>query len=204
MCSSDLDADRELQRRLEVGRQIDDPGRQRMIDALRASEERLQSIIDNTSAVIYLKDPTGRYQLINRSYEKLFGVKREELIGKNSYDVFPREIADAFRANDLKVIAEARPFQFDEVAPHDDGPHTYVSVKFPIMNEGRVVGVCGISTDVTERRQLERQLLEISDREQARIGQDLHDGLCQHLVATAFACRMAAAKLTEQIGRAHV
>ena len=101
---------------------LDVTDRQRMIDALRASEERLQSIIDNTSAVIYLKDPTGRYQLINRSYEKLFGVKREELIGKNSYDVFPREIADAFRANDLKVIAEARPFQFDEVAPHDDLP----------------------------------------------------------------------------------
>lgn len=52
---------------------------------------------------------------------------------------------------------------------------------------GNIIGVMGVATNVTERFQLERQVLDISDREQARIGQDLHDGLCQHLVGIAFA-----------------
>ncbi len=175
---------------------LDVSERQRMVEALRESEERLQSIIDNSTAVIYLKDRAGRYVLINRSFEELFDVTRATVVGKTDYDMFPHNLAEVFRANDLRVLAEARPIQFDEVTPHRDGPHAYLSLKFPIINHGRVEAVCGISTDVTARRRLERQVLEVSDREQARIGQDLHDGLCQHLVSTHFACLRLAQKLT--------
>ena len=52
--------------------------------------------------------------------------------------------------------------------------------------------------DISARKKLERQIAEVSDREQRRIGEDLHDGLCQHLVSTAFAARKLAAKLAEQ------
>jgi signal transduction histidine kinase len=58
---------------------------------------------------------------------------------------------------------------------------------FPIRDSsGKVIRIVGIAEDITERRQLEHQILEISDREQARMGQDLHDGLCQKLVSIAF------------------
>src|ERR1051325_7847029 len=58
---------------------------------------------------------------------------------------------------------------------------------FPILDPtGKVVRIVGIAEDITEQRRLEREILDISDREQARIGQDLHDGLCQKLVSIAF------------------
>ncbi len=124
-------------------------------DALRESEERLQAILDNTTAVIYVKDTEGRYILINRQYETLFHVDREEVKGKTDYDIFPRENADAFVANDRRVLEAGVPLESEEVAPHDDGPHTYISLKFPLRDStGAPYAVCGISTDITDRIKL--------------------------------------------------
>jgi PAS domain S-box-containing protein len=68
---------------------------------------------------------------------------------------------------------------------------------FPIRDEtGRVYRIAGIAEDITDRKRLEREILEISDQEQRRIGQDLHDSLCQHLAGTAFASRALQEKLT--------
>ena len=69
------------------------------------SRERLQDIIDNTTAVIYLKDQDGRYLLVNDRFEMLHGIRRDEAVGKTDHDLFPAETADAYRANDLKVLA---------------------------------------------------------------------------------------------------
>jgi C4-dicarboxylate-specific signal transduction histidine kinase len=75
-------------------------------------------------------------------------------------------MADAFRANDRQVIANACPLEFDEVAPHEDGPHTYISVKFPLTDElGRTYATCGISTDITARQHAE----EAARRRQAEL-----------------------------------
>lgn len=127
--------------------------------SLRESEMRLQSILDNTPAVVYVKSPDGKYQLINRSFETLFHVTRSGLVGVTDYDVFPAEMADVFRANDRKVRDARMPLVFEEVAPHDDGPHTYLSVKFPLFDaSGGVQSVCGISTDITHRISVEAAL----------------------------------------------
>jgi PAS domain S-box-containing protein len=123
---------------------------------LRATEERAQAILDNTTAVIYVKDLDGRYVVVNRRFEALFGVTKAGVIGHTDHDIFPHHMADAFRANDRQVIASACPLEFDEVAPHGDGPHTYISIKFPLTDDlGRTYAVCGISTDITARQQAE-------------------------------------------------
>lgn len=167
--------------------------------ALRETEQRLEAILDNSAAVIYAKDLNGRYLLINRWFETLTGLGREEIVGKTDYDLFPAERAEAFHANDLEALKSRRPLLFEEVAPQADGLHTYVSVKFPLFDPaGQPYAVCGISTDITEHRRLEREILAISDREQARIGQDLHDGLCQLLVSAAFASRLLETELAEK------
>jgi len=131
---------------------------------LRESQQRLQSIMDNTTSVIYLKGVDGRYLLINRAFEELFHVSRTKFVGQTDFDVFPRDLAEAFRANDLKVLAAAMPLEFEEKAPHDDGIHTYISVKFPIVNEAGVIqAMCGISTDITERKRTEEELRQAKD-----------------------------------------
>ena len=133
-------------------------------DALHESEERLRSILDNTTAVVYIKDIQGRYTFINRQFETLFHVKRGEIKGKSPYDCFPEEIAAAHLENDRKVFEVKIPMQFDEMATHDDGQlHSYLSVKFPLFDSaGTVYAVCGISTDITERKRMEDQLRRLS------------------------------------------
>ena len=126
---------------------------------LRESEERLQAIIDQTTAVIYVKDLEGRYILINRHYEELFSVTREEARGRTDSEVFPKQIAAKFRENDLRVMSAGRPLEFEEIAPHRDGLHTYISLKFPLLDASkRPYAVCGISTDITERKRFEDAL----------------------------------------------
>jgi PAS domain S-box-containing protein len=125
---------------------------------LRHNQELLQAVIDNSTAVIYVKDVEGRYLLVNRRYQELFHVSQDWLIGKTDYDVFPKEIADAFRAVDQQVLAASVPLQMEEVAPHDDGPHTYISTKCRLRDaDGHSYAICGISTDITERKRADDQ-----------------------------------------------
>ncbi|MBI4490458.1 MAG: PAS domain S-box protein [Deltaproteobacteria bacterium] len=128
-------------------------------EALRQREADLEAIIDNSTRVIFLKDREGRYLLINCEYEKLFHITREQIKGKTDYDLFPREMAEAFRANDLKALETGAPLEFEEVVQHDDGLHTYTVNKFPLYDsQGIAYGVCGIATDITERKLLEEDL----------------------------------------------
>lgn len=141
-------------------------------EALRASEARLQAILDNTTAVIYVKDLDGRYVLVNRRFEDLFNVRRQVIEGQTDYDVFPHPMAEVFRANDRRVLATASALDFEEVAPRDDGPHTYLSTKFPLFDEvGQPYAVCGISTDITERQRLADAVRAARDELEERVEQ---------------------------------
>ncbi|XYH93665.1 AAA family ATPase [Sorangium sp. So ce1128] len=126
--------------------------------AVRDSKELLQSINDNSTAVIYLKDLEGRYLMINRRYAELFHVGEQAIVGRTDYDVFPRERADAFRAVDHEVLATGAALQAEEEVPQDDGLHTYISLKYMSLKvAGQPYAVCGISTDITERKQAEAE-----------------------------------------------
>jgi PAS domain S-box-containing protein len=139
------------------GRDISD--RKQMMDALQESEQRLQALLDNSTAVIYMKDLQGRYIMINHRYEALFHLDRREVKGKTDHDIFPKEIADVFQANDREVIAAATAVESEELAPQDDGLHTYLTVKFPLFDsEGEIYAVCGMSTDISDRKAAEVEL----------------------------------------------
>ncbi len=80
--------------------------------ALQESEQRLQAILDNSTALIYVKDLQGRYLTINAWFGILFNVDREVIRGKTDYDFFSKEMADTYRANDLKVIETKSPMDW--------------------------------------------------------------------------------------------
>jgi len=141
---------------------------QQRLDALLLSQQRLQAIIDNSTAVIFLMDNEGRFVLANRQFEIDFNVSREAVTGKTYRDVFPAAIADELSVNDAKVFESRTPSHYEEKLPHADGPHTYLSVKFPLVEGGkRIYGLCVIATDISERIRaeasrlaMERKILE--------------------------------------------
>src|SRR5262245_26773540 len=139
-------------------------------NVLRESPGLLQGLVDNSTAVVYVKDLHGRYLLVNRRFEDLFHVTREAVVGKTDFDLFPRDRAEAFRAFDRKVLAAGVALESEEVAPHDDGPHTYISIKCPLRDrEGRPFAVCGISTDITERKKAEDRLRDVNEMLRATV-----------------------------------
>ena len=78
--------------------------RKRMEDALGRSEARLQAVLDHVQAAIFLKAPDGRYLLVNRRFAELFEATRDGVVGKTDYDLLPRDVADASRANDRRAL----------------------------------------------------------------------------------------------------
>ncbi|MBL7179754.1 MAG: PAS domain S-box protein [Desulfobacterales bacterium] len=172
---------------------------------VRERTREITSILRNTPAVVYIKNKDGCYRLVNARYEKLFGISDEEIRGKSDYDIFPKEIADQFRATDLQVFREKRPCQVEERIPQADGTHIYLSVKFPLYDgHGLANGICGISTDITELKSAQDQLRRLSgsimagqEKERASIARELHDELGQVLTAL----RMDAVWLRERLNR---
>jgi len=132
-----------------------------MLDDIHTKEEQLYAILNNTDTVIFIKDIEGRYLLVNHLYEKLFHISNAEIKGKTDFDIFPRAIAEKLRANDKKILESLTSQKIEERVPHDDGIHTYISVKFIWYGEkGKTYGVCGIATDITERKQTEEKLIQ--------------------------------------------
>jgi len=133
--------------------------RKRAEEALHRHEQLLQDVIDNTTAVIYVKYADGRYLLTNRRFEQIFNLTTDQIIGRTDHDIFPKDFADAFRANDVAVLERNTTVEYEEYAPHPDGSHTYISIKFPLCDHtGKPYATCGISTDITERKRIEDEL----------------------------------------------
>jgi len=147
-----------------------------------SDEARLKSIMNHSGRPVYIKDLQGKYLQVNKSLLALVGLEEKDMVGKTDYDFFPKECADTFRMHDRRVIESGMGIECEEIAPHPDGPHTYISVKFPLYDaSGKIYAICGISTDITDRKLAEARLLDYtkqlqgSNRELARSNQELDD-----------------------------
>jgi PAS domain S-box-containing protein len=130
--------------------------RRKAEEAFRASEERLQDIIDNTSAVIFVKDLQLRYILINCEFERRHQFRRDQIRGKTDFDIHASEVAEAVRANDRQVIEAGVPIHFEEFVPSEEGDRYCITAKFLLRDRrGKPYAVCGISTDITELKRAE-------------------------------------------------
>ncbi|WP_019502337.1 PAS domain-containing sensor histidine kinase [Pseudanabaena sp. PCC 6802] len=129
--------------------------------ALRETQQQLQAILDNSPAVIYAIDRQNQHLFVNRSYAEIMSVTPEAPIGKSIYEFWPAETANNFAANNQQVIQDNRPVKVEEVVPQPDGLHTYITLKFPLRDvDGNPYAVCGISTDITDRKQTEQKIRE--------------------------------------------
>jgi len=130
---------------------------------LRESERKLSDILDSVDAYIYLKDTQGRYLYANRQVRDLFGASMEEIVGQDDEKFFDAETVAQLRNNDRPVLEDGRTLRTEEtnLIVKDGRASTYLSVKLPLRNEAdQIYALCGISTDITERKQMEVQLVQ--------------------------------------------
>jgi PAS domain S-box-containing protein len=127
---------------------------------LQESNLLIESFLSNTKAVIYFKDRSGRYIKVNRQWCSIFEQAEVDAIGKTDYDIFPKDAADSYVANDRKVMQSRSHIESEEKATLSDGEvHTYFSLKFPMLDkDGNITGICGISTDITEIKRVQQEL----------------------------------------------
>ncbi|MBV8585594.1 MAG: PAS domain S-box protein [Verrucomicrobia bacterium] len=144
-----------------------------METALPASEDRLQDILDNSTAIVTVKDLQLRYVLVNREYEQRFLIQRDQIYGKSDFDLHPGDVAEIVRTNDRQVIESGIPIQFELAIPFPDGERHFVVVKFLLRDRsGKPYGVCGVSTDVTELKRAEE--FQARRARQAALRADIH------------------------------
>jgi PAS domain S-box-containing protein len=126
---------------------------------LDRAREQLRTILDATTAIIYLKDAEGRYLFVNEQFQAVFGLRREQVIGKVDHDVLPPDVADMLHGDDFLVLEARAPREMEELLPTRDGAHTYLSLKFPLIDaSGLPYGISCVATDITERKRTEEAL----------------------------------------------
>ena len=127
------------------------------------TRQLLQTISDNLPAAICVKDLDGRYLLANSRYLEWFHLGADGLVGKTDHDLFPGETAKVLRAVDQRVTDSGQSLTMEEAVPHGDGPRTCVTVKCPLRNQaGKPYAVFGITTDITERKQMELDSVQLA------------------------------------------
>ncbi|RHW74917.1 response regulator [Colwellia sp. RSH04] len=136
------------------------------------NEKKLQIVLDNISALIYLKDLQGVYLLVNKEWETTLGLKTEDVVGKTDDEIFPQEIAQNLIATDQEAIANSSTVQLENIAPDTEGNiKTYWTSKIPIIADNvHVTGVLGVSVDITARKNMEAELINAKElAEQANV-----------------------------------
>ena len=131
--------------------------------ALKKSETQLGTLIETLPDLVWLKDPEGIYLSCNLKFERFFGAKEKEIVGKTDYDFLYKELADSFRKNDKITIATGKPrTNEEEIVYADDGHKELVeTIKTPMFDtNGKLIGVLGIARDITDRKKMEIELQE--------------------------------------------
>ena len=163
-----------------------------------ALEERYRGLFENATDMLYTHDRDGRVTSINHTGERLLQRSRNQVLGRNILEfVAEEQRAPARQWLDRLLKGAAVPnMEWDIVAASGERIKLEISARL-IEQEGHELEVEGIARDITERKRLEREILEISNREQRRIGHDLHDGVCQQLAGIAFLTSTLAEELAE-------
>src|ERR1700704_341536 len=132
-----------------------------LYETLRENRQLLETVLENSAANIYAKRRDGRYIYLNHEMEVTHDVTREQALGKTDLELFPREMAEQNRTNDLAAMMTGKLTEVEERLMGPSGQRLYLAKKVPLISsDGKVEGMCGISTDITDIRRTELALRE--------------------------------------------
>ena len=144
-----------------------------IVQKLKESEEKyknisneLEIILDLIPGLLFCKDRNGIVTRVNQNFAEFLRMKKEDIIGKTSFDLFPEEQARKFREDDLEVINSGIPkLNIEESADTPGGKTWVITSKAPQFNEeGKTIGIIGLAIDITERKETERKLKESEEK----------------------------------------
>jgi PAS domain S-box-containing protein len=135
----------------------------------RYQQYLLNGLLDASPSIIYVKDLEGKYILVNRKFEELFGKPREKLLGKTDFELFDKRDALRHVKKDSEVITTKKNLKSQDDIRRENAPELhYLSEKFPLMDEyGKVLALAGVSTDITELHNYQQELLKAKELAEA-------------------------------------
>jgi PAS domain S-box-containing protein len=170
-------------------------------EALQEERNVVSAILDTVGDLVVVLDQQGRIVRFNRAGEQSSGYSLSEAAGKKIWDLLmvPEEV-ERFKAEFEQLCSDQMPNDYEGYLVRRDGERRLIawSSRWLPGHDGGAASVIATGIDITERKQLEKTILEISAREQRRIGQELHDGLGQHLTGIAFMSKVQEQKLMEK------
>jgi PAS domain S-box-containing protein len=170
-------------------------------EALQEERNVVSAILHTVGALVVVLDPEGSIIRFNRACEQTSGYSFAEVAGQKIWDLLmvPEEV-DRFKSVFQQLRSDQFPSDFEGYLVKRDGARRLIAWSSTLLpgNGGTPTYFIATGIDITERKHLEKTILEISAREQRRIGQDLHDGLGQHLTGIAFMSKVQEQKLMEK------
>ncbi|RJR43133.1 MAG: PAS domain S-box protein [Desulfobacteraceae bacterium] len=153
-----------------LGFVLDITERKKAEEGLAAAHRQVQSIIDNTTSIVYALDLEERFLLVNSALAELLNSTPAQIIGKRRHELMPKDDADWHEANDRQVIEAGSALEFEEYSQLKGRSITWLTTKFPLRDaQGRIYAVGGISTDVSERKRTEEVLRKYRDELEIRV-----------------------------------
>ncbi len=168
-------------------------------EALRKSEERYRVLVETMSDGLVQGDGAGTVTFVNNRFCEMVGVVKDEIIGNSILNLFYEDDRENFMEQVRgKRIMRKSAFEIKLKSRSGGKIDAIVSPRPIVDDRNHLAGIVAVFTDITERKYLERQVLETSMKEQQRIGRDLHDDLGQILTGTGFLCESLVRKLSNK------